>query len=602
MTQTRAPVRAKPLRDSKGYRRPVSRDFLTLGDPRKRGIALIVITCLVLGGFAVRLVELQAVKGQALAGQALDQRLRTITLPALRGSIMDAKGEILAATVESRDLTADQTIIVDPRAAAEELAPILGVDAGALALKLTGDRRFVVIEKGLTPETWRRIEALRIPGLVGASSSRRIYPADDLAANVVGFVGAEGVGLEGIEFAYNEQLAGVEGTTTYERGSGGSAIPTAGKTRVDATAGVDITLTIDRDIQYIAQQVLAEKVRSSRSDSGTVVVMDPRTGQILALATEPTFNSNEAAKAPADQRGNRALRDVYEPGSTSKVMTLAAVINEGASNINASFKVPGLLERGGKVFRDHDAHGTEVLTLAGIMAKSSNIGAIMASERIGGRVMLGYLKKFGIGEKTGLNFPGEGSGSVPAYADWSPTTFPTLAFGQGLSLNSVQAASIFATIANDGVRIEPTLVASVTNPDGTAVSLPAPKTTRVVSPGTAAQIRLMLEAVVGEGGTAPKAAIRGYRVGGKTGTAQMFDPKNGGYGKGVIASFIGMAPIDDPQLVVAVALVNPKKGRYGGQLAGPVFKRVMTYALQARQIPPTGTRAPNLPLVLDGKP
>lgn len=602
MTQTRAPVRAKPLRDSRGFRRPVSRDFLTLGDPRKRGIALMVITFLVLGGFAVRLVELQAVKGQALAGEALDQRLRTVILPALRGSIMDAKGEILAATVESRDLTADQMMIVDPRSAASELAPILGVDPRILTFKLTGDRRFVVIQKGLTPETWRRIEALRIPGIVGSSSSRRIYPADDLAANVVGFVGAEGAGLEGIEFAFDKQLAGLEGTTTYERGPGGNAIPTAEKTRVEPTAGIDITLTIDRDIQYIAQQVLAEKVKSSRSDSGTVVVMDPLTGHILALATEPTFNPNEVSKAPADQRGNRALRDVYEPGSTSKVMTLAAVINEGASNINATFKVPGSLERGGKVFRDHDAPGAEVLTLAGIMAKSSNIGAIMASERIGGRVLLGYLKKFGIGEKTGLNFPGEGSGNVPSYPDWSPTTFPTIAFGQGLSLNSVQAASIFATIANDGVRIEPSLVSSVTKPDGTVVPLPAPKTTRVVSPGTAAQIRLMLEAVVGEGGTAPKAGIRGYRVGGKTGTAQMFDPVNGGYGKGVVASFIGMAPIDDPQLVVAVALVNPKKGRYGGQLAGPVFKRVMTYALQARQIPPTGTKPPNLPLVVNGKP
>jgi cell division protein FtsI (penicillin-binding protein 3) len=601
VSQTRAPVRAKPMRDSKGYRRPVSRDFLTLGDPRKRGIALIVITGLVLGAFAVRLVELQAVKGEALAGQALDQRLRTVKLPALRGSIFDANGAILAATVESRDVTADQTIIIDPRAVGARLAPILGMDADDLAVRLTGDRRFVIVKKGITPETWRRIEDLGIPGIIGVPSSRRIYPADDLAANVVGFVGAEGAGLEGIEYAFDTQLSGVEGTTTYERGSGGNAIPTGEQTRVDATAGVDIGLTIDRDIQYVAQQVISEKVRKSQSDSGTVVVMDPRTGHILALATEPTFDANDASSAPADQRGNRALRDAYEPGSTSKVMTLAAVINEGASNINATFEIPGTLERGGKVFRDHDSNGTEVLTLTGIMAKSSNIGAIMASERIGGRVLLSYLKKFGIGEKTGLNFPGEGSGSVPPFSEWSPTTFPTIAFGQGLSLNSVQAASIFATIANDGLRIEPTLVQSITNPDGSRVPIPAPKTTRVVSPGTAAQIRLMLEAVVGEGGTAPKARIRGYRVGGKTGTAQMFDPVNGGYGDGVVASFIGMAPLDDPQLVVAVALVNPKKGRYGGQLAGPVFKRVMTYALQARHIPPTGTKPPNLPLVVGTK-
>ena len=558
---------------------------------------LFVITCVALAVFAVRLVDLQGIRGDELAGAALDQRLRTVALPASRGSIMDINGDVLAVTVEARDLTADQTLITDPKAAGAALAPILRADADVIATRLTGTRRMVYVAKGLTPETWRRIDALGLPGIFGAQTSRRVYPADDLAANVVGFVGSEGTGLAGMEYALEKQLAGTAGTQTYERQPGGGAIPTAERSITDATAGVDVRLTIDRDIQYVAQQEIRRKVRESGADSGTVVVMDPATGHILALATEPTFDANKASLAASGQMGNRALSDVYEPGSTSKVMTLAAVVDQGAATMNSVFTVPGSLLRGDKVFHDHNAHGTDEMTLTGIMAKSSNIGSILASERIGGKKLLGYLKKFGIGEKTGLNFPGESTGRVPPFEDWSITTFPTVAFGQGLSVNSVQAASIFATIANDGVRVEPSLVASVTSADGSDVPRPAPRTTRVVSAESARQVRLMLEAVVGDGGTAPMAKIRGYRVGGKTGTAMYVDPKTGRYGDGVVASFIGMAPADAPKLVVAVSITNPANGRYGGELAGPVFKRVMTYALQAQHIPPTGTKAPHIPLM-----
>ena len=327
--------------------------------------------------------------------------------------------------------------------------------------------------------------------------------------------------------------------------------------------------------------------------------MDPTTGQILALATAPTFDPNKPASGSDADRGNRALTDVFEPGSTSKLMTLAAVINEGKANPYSAFTVPGELTRGGKAFHDHNAHGTLHLTLAGIMAESSNIGTILASERIGGRKFSTYLKKFGIGQSTGLKFPGESSGYVPAHGDWSATSFPTIAFGPGLSVNAVQSASVFATIANDGVRIQPTLVKQVLHADGTVDPPVVPKTTRVVSAATATQVRSMLEMVVGPGGTAPMAAIPGYRVGGKTGTAQMFKESCHCY-SGVVASFIGMAPADAPKLVVAVSIVNPRVGRFGGELGGPVFKRVMTYALQARQIPPTQTAAPQLPLTFGG--
>jgi cell division protein FtsI (penicillin-binding protein 3) len=568
---------------------------VVLADGRKRGTIMLIVTGLVLTVFAGRLIEVQAVRGETLASEALDQRLRTQEIPAQRGMILDSNGEALAVTMEARNLTADQKMVTDPAAVAAELGPILGVSPDVLTARLTGDRRFIYIAKGLTPETWDRISELRLPGIFSEPAARRVYPAGDLAANVVGFVGDEGTGLGGMEYAYQKILAGAPGQSTYERGPGGGIIPTGANSTTDALAGTSIQLTLDRDIQYIAQQEISRQVRQARADSGTVVVMDPLTGHILALATAPTFNPNKAASATDRNRGNRALTDVIEPGSTAKLMTLAAVVNEGKATPYSPFRIPPSLSRGGKEFHDHTPHGTLDLTLAGVMAKSSNIGTILASERIGGKKLYRYLKKFGVGEPTGLNFPGEATGFVPKHKDWSPTSMPTIAFGQGFSVNTVQAASVFATIANDGVRIQPSLVAELIHPDGSVEKPPAPETTRVVSPSTAVQVRAMLEAVVGEGGTAPMAAIPGYRVGGKTGTAQMYKESCRCY-SGVVASFIGMAPADAPQLVVAVTINNPRAGRYGGQLGGPVFKRVMTYALQARHIPPTGTKAPRLPL------
>lgn len=566
-----------------------------MADPRKRGTILLIVTGLVLTVFAGRLVEIQAVRGETLASEALGQRMRVLELPAQRGSILDNAGEPLAVTVEARNLTADQTMVTDPAGEAEQLAQILGVDPEVLAARLTGERRFVYLAKELTPETWDRISDLRLPGIFSEETSRRIYPAGDLGANIVGFVGAEGTGLGGLEYAYEETLTGTPGEMRYERGPSGGAIPTGAQSRTEAEPGTTIKLTIDRDIQFIAQEAIARQVRKSRADSGSVVVMDPQTGDILALATAPTFDPNDPGSADAKNLGNRALTEVFEPGSTAKLMTLAAVVNEDKATPYSWFKIPPVLMRGGEDFNDHTPHGTLNLTLSGIMAKSSNIGTILAAERIGGRKLSKYLKKFGVGEKAGLGFPGEASGFVPAYDDWSPTSMPTIAFGQGFSMNAVQAANVFATIANDGVRLQPRLVDELIKADGSVEVPEQAEPTRVVSPEAASQVRAMLESVVGPGGTAPNAAIPGYRVGGKTGTAQAFNADCGCY-RGVVASFIGMAPVDAPELVVAVSINNPKVGRYGGQLGGPVFKRVMTYALQARQIPPTGAKASRLPL------
>jgi len=555
-----------------------------------------IVTGFILTVFAGRLVDLQVIQGQQLASAALDQRLRTLPITPPRGAILDSAGQPLALTVKAYNITADQTLIESPMEVAQALAPVLNEDVTYLANRLTGDRRFVYVVKGLTPEVKDQVSALGLPGLFSEPTTKRVYPGADIAANVVGFVGGEGKGLGGIEYAFDEELTGVPGSQTFENGPGGRVIPTGSIERVDAVPGSDITLTINRDIQFIAQRTISDVVKKSQAVSGTIVVQDPRTGQILAMATAPTFDANEPGLADEKDRGNRIITDAFEPGSTSKVITLAAVVNEGAANPLTPIKVPSALKRGDKVFKDHTPHGTLHLTLAGVMAKSSNMGTILAAERIGGRKLSEYLEKFGVAQPTGLGLPAENKGSVPAYKDWSPTSMPTIAFGQGLSMNAIQATSVFSTIANDGVRMQPTLVAAMTDATGVTQPMPEGESTRVISKEAARQVREMLESVVGEGGTAPQAKIPGYRVGGKTGTAQYVDPRCGCYNGEVIASFIGMAPADDPQLVVSVFVDRPRNGRYGGELGAPAFKEVMTYALQARQIPPTGVKAPRLPI------
>jgi len=594
MNQRPTRPRASRSASSSDLRGRVESEWITLTDHRKRSTAILVIVALILTVFVGRLVELQAFRGSALASEATNQRLKEISLPATRGAITDAAGNPLAVTVQAYNVTADQTLIADPVAAATAMAPILAVDPAALAARLTGDRRFVYVAKNITPENWQRIADLGLPGILKEGTSKRVYPAGDLAASLVGFVGADGKGLGGLESGLQEVLAGTDGEQVYERGQGGRAIPTAQHSKTEAVAGSTVTLTIDRDIQYTAQKALADKVAESRAESGSVVVMDPHTGKILALATVPTFDPNDISKSRSSDLGNRALSDVFEPGSTAKTMTMAAVIDQGAATPNTQFTIPGTLKRGDKVFNDDVPHGTWYLTLTGVLARSSNLGTILASERIGSRTFNQYLRKFGMGQPTGLNFPGESKGSLMPYKDWSQTSFPSMVFGQGMSMNAVHVASVYSTIANDGKRVTPSLIESITAPDGTVTPGATPEETVVVSPKTAKTVLAMLENVVSENGTAPKARIPGYRVAGKTGTAQVAVP--GGYGRDVIASFAGVAPADKPELVVAVTIVKPQVGRFGGQLAAPVFKEVMMSALKTRHVPPTGTVAPNMQL------
>lgn len=553
------------------------------------------VSVLLFLSFIGRLFWMQVVEGSATAAEALAKSTKKVEVPALRGEIQDVDGLPLAVTIDARNITADQTLIRDPAVTAQVLAPVIGADPEALAQTLTGTRRFVYVAKGVTPQVWKQVQNLNLSGILSETASRRVYPQGELAANVIGFLNAAGVGSGGVEYSFEKQLAGKPGSAVYTLAGGANRIRTGSQDIVQPTPGTTVRLTIDRDVQWIAQRAIADRVKYARADFGMVTVLDTTNGHILAMAIAPTFNPNDIRNTDQAILGNRIVSNVFEPGSTQKVLTMSAVIEEGAATPTDKFTIPPVLRwKGIKTFHDHKPHGTLQLTLTGILAQSSNIGTIEAASRIGQDKLYEYLQKFGFGTRTGSALPGESAGILPKLADWTVTTFPTVAFGQGVSVTQLQAAGVYQTIANDGVRITPTLVAGTVNADGDFEPAVDQPQTRVISASTAQQVREMMESVVSEEGTAPGAAIPGYRVAGKTGTANRRDDECRCY-RGYVSSFIGLAPADHPRFVVAVVLDNPRNGHYGGVLGGPVFKEVMTFALQKYRVAPSGSTRPVIP-------
>ncbi|MDQ1681044.1 MAG: hypothetical protein QOI42_1903 [Frankiaceae bacterium] len=562
---------------------------------------------LVMAVISGRLVQLQGFQGAAYRDEASVARLSSVVIPARRGMITDRNGQPLALTVDARAVVANPMLIKDdfakhghdPADTANQLAPLLGVPASDILDRLRRTNQFQYLARGLTPEQGDAITAYvskhQLAGIGVYSDPKRAYPAGDLAANVIGFLGADpDHPLAGYEMSLNDILKGEPGSQTGEIGLSGTVIPVANSKTQAAVPGTGVQLTIDRDVQWEAQKLLADQVASTRADGGSVTVMNVRTGEILALAVAPTFDANNPGAAPVDARGNAAVSTVYEPGSVSKVITMAAGLQNGLVTPTTPFVVPDTIDVLGRTFRDAETHGVENLTLAGVLAKSSNVGTIQVAEKLGKDRLYAMMRAFGFGDVTGVGFPGESAGVLPPVAQWSDSTLPTVAFGQGVSVTALQVASVYATIANDGVRIAPTLINGHVSPDGTVTPVAPPDQRRVVSSTVAAEVRGMLESVTSEQGTAPAARIPGYRVAGKTGTAMRSDG-HGGY-SGFVSSFVGFAPADDPQLVVSVVLDNPRTGHFGGQVAAPVFRDVMKFALQTLRIPPTGTAPKPYPL------
>ncbi|MGW1622364.1 peptidoglycan D,D-transpeptidase FtsI family protein [Streptomyces sp. NPDC002172] len=584
---------------------------------------------LVLMVFVGRLLQVQAVDASAYAAKAEQNRYVVHTLAAERGGITDRNGVALAISEDAYDITADPTMFTGkqlkvgdgPEQAAALLAPILGKNQADLVKLLrpaNKELRYVRLATRQTPQVWKQIKDLKaalttksetdkntvnvLAGVFADPSSQRVYPNGDLAAGILGWVNADGRGGGGVEQQLDKELTGKDGKIRYAQ-SGGREVPTAGSTETPAVPGSDVELTIDRDIQWAAQNAITEQVKKSKADRGYVVVQDTRTGQILAMANSPGFDPNDLSTADADAMGNAAVQDAYEPGSTAKVMSMAAVLEENAATPLTHVVVPNRLHRGDRLFKDDVDHATWYLTLNGVLAKSSNIGTILATGQLGktqeqaNQVLYSYLRKFGIGSYSGLDFPGETKGILAAPNKWSTSQQYTIPFGQGFSINAMQAASVYSTIANGGVRVEPTLVRGAKGADGRFTPAAQPKKTRVISQKTAKTLAEMLESVVDdEQGTGAKAAIPGYNVAGKTGTANRVDPATGRY-RGYTSSFAGFAPADKPRITVYCAIQNATAGSYfGGQICGPIYKQVMEFALKTLQIPPTGARAADLPV------
>lgn len=588
---------------------PTNKPF-PLADSRRRMRVLIIAFAFVLSLFAARLVELQTLRGPDLAAAALNQRIITQDIPATRGEITDIQGRPLATTIEVRDITADQTLVEDPAQTAAVLGPIIGMDPAELQPLLTGESRFTYLKKATDPQVWRSIQTWReatgndpviLQGIFSERRTIRDYPNGELASNVIGFTNAEGHGAVGLESGLDSLLAGTPGSVTFEQAAGGTEIPTSDVQQVDPVPGSNVTLTIDSDLQWAAQEALAKQTKASGSDFGTVVVLEVGTGRILAMATAPAFDPLEPDSVSPAEWANKPVTWAMEPGSTTKLMSIAAVLNEGRLKPRSRISVPPSLFRGGQTFKDSHEHGGLQLTLAGVLAESSNIGTVLAAEKIGGKKLHEYLKRFGVGEPTGLDFPGEQTGYVPHPDEWSDTTFPTLAFGQGMSLTALQIANATATIGNDGVPVQPRLIDSYEAPDGTVEKTAPVEGEPVITPETAATMQDMMQMVVGEGGTAKVAEVPGYLMGGKTGTAQRYDEDCGCY-SGYTASFIGMAPADDPQIVVGAWFDNPSGSYYGGDVAAPVVQKLMTAALASQNVPPTGGKRAKFPLTWGGMP
>ena len=568
-------------------------------------IALLMVAILFFA-FFLRLIDVQAVNAKSYAERATRELTKTATLPAPRGEITDRNGHVLARSVESLDLVVDQTLINRPGRAAELVAPIIGESISYVQSRLTGKRKFVYVARDITPAQWVKIKEViasenaagklseRIGGFFSERGFRRDYPEKYLAASLLGFVNSAGVGGGGMEGSLNSTLAGKDGIFTYENG-GGPSIPSSRQTLVPPQPGKSVRLTIDRDLQWAAEDAINELAKQTKASSVSAVIIDTQTGEILALATAPGFDPNNFSQTKASLLKVPSVQEIYEPGSTGKVMTMAAALEEKVVTPTSVFKTPDRMKRAGKLFKDHDNHPVWQLTSTGILAKSSNVGTIKIAERMSDNTLYSYLQRFGIGDRIRLGLPAETAGILNPVEKWSRSTFPTVAFGQSYSVNTIQATSVFATIANSGVRITPTLIAGTSDASGHYTPSMRPETRRVISADVAKQLSVMMESVTQEGGTATRAAIPGYRVAGKTGTAQRYDGSCGCY-RGYTSSFIGFAPADQPRFAMSVTVQNPVGIHWGGYLGGPVFKSVISYALKKYRVPPTGVEFKPFPL------
>ena len=553
----------------------------------KRLIALLLMFLVAFMAMATRLVMLQIVDGRAYAQLAADQRKTVIEFPARRGAIFDREGEPLAISVDLQTIFADPALVEDPATEAARLAPVLGMDVGELEEKLRGSipgDRHEYIARQVEPKVAKKIGKLALPGIYMESEPKRYYPGGRLASHVLGFANIDGEGLEGVEAAYEDILKGVPGRRVLEQDSTGEhELPQADEQYDPPEPGRSLFLTLDKQLQYFTELTLGEATRRYHAEAGTAIVMRPDTGEILALANVPDFDPNNPGEFSVEERRNRALTDVYEPGSSFKIVTVAGALEEGVVTPHTSFGVPDSFQYSDRVFHDSHPHPPMQMTTTEIIEQSSNVGTIQIGLRLGGAQIDRYVRRFGFGKETGLDFPGESSGIVLDRDDWTGPTIATIPIGQGIAITAMQLASAYSTLANDGVWTEPKLLSGTVNGQGRVQPSNPPATKRVVSQHTADQMVEILKGVV-ERGTGIEAQIPGFAIAGKTGTAQR-PLETGGYGNEYVATFAGFAPANDPKIVVVVILDNPSP-IWGGSTAAPTFKLITEYTLRHLGIAP----------------
>lgn len=571
------------------------------------GFVIMLAFLLVIGG---KLLMIQGLDVGNMAEAAESQRTVVQKLPAVRGKIIDANGKVLAESIVRYDITVNQINSAlypefDHYVSATEkpvtytrdeglaqLAGVLEIPVAEVKAAATGDKIFNYIIRDVSPAVEKKVAALGIPGIYSQATTKRVYPMGAVGGPIVGFLDADGNPLAGIEQTMNEKLTGQDGSRTFQAGKNGIIIPTAPVKTVPSVDGATVQLTINQDIQYYAQQAAQQQKQQYSAEWASISVIEVKTGKMVAIADSDSYDPNDPGASETKNIGSRTVSSVVEPGSTDKIITAAATIEEGLLTPMSEFLVPPTLTVDGQTFSDAFVHGTEQRTWAGIIADSMNTGTVMAGSKLTMQQRYDYLRKFGVGEKTGIPLPGESPGILADWKKWDGRQRYTVLFGQGVAQTPLQTAFVFQTVANDGVRLKPQLIESITAADGDKQTTQQEPGTTVISPSTAQDARDMLEGVVTM--TDYKVVgVPGYRTGGKTGTSEA--PADNGVGfDGYTSSFIGMAPMEDPKYVVAITVQRPQGSIYG-VTQGYTFNQVMGQVLRSYNVPPSTTPPVMLP-------
>jgi cell division protein FtsI (penicillin-binding protein 3) len=567
-------------------------------------VRLLLVLCAL--AVVARLIDIQVVHAGAYQAAASQESTTTVSIPALRGGIYDRAGAALALSVPTDDVIADDFQVTHPLHYAQALSPLLGVPVATLTAMLQRHTGYVVLAKQISQQSAGKISTDTFPGITLVSDSKRIVPNGNLASPVIGFTNGSGVGAAGIEYGDNQKLAGTSGKLTLLESPSGVALPQSPVTdRVASTAGRGLELTLDSQLQYESEQALAGAIETSQALSGTAIVEDVKTGQILSMASLVSTHPNAAvsATAPAakstggvipigptdpvnEAPSNLAVTQVFEPGSVFKLVTFSAALADGLISPNTVFSVPDQIKLDGSTFHDAEAHPTEALTATQILAQSSNIGTGEIAQNVGEQRLLDQVRNLGFGQYTGLGFPGESPGLLATAAQWEPTDYVSLPIGQVDAVNALQMLDAYNAVANGGVYVQPKLVEANVNASGGVTKTPPSPTHQAFSPSVDSELTSMLEQVVVTG-TGTGATVPGYTVAGKTGTAQIPTQGKDSYITGAyMASFVGFAPAVNPTFSIIVVLDRPTP-IFGGTVAAPVFSQIMSYALHRYDIPTT---------------